>query len=82
MLCKMTRDRFERFLKHSFEGQSVQIYYHTWGVEVYINGLFVGYTELENRIGIDIRDIEVIDTNLSNLDIWKDYLKKEKTYGY
>ena len=52
MLYKMTRDRFNRLIRHAFKdemdrGNILQVY----GTSVYINGLFIRTRTLSEKLG-------------------------------
>lgn len=78
-MLKMTRDRFNRYVRATFKdeidrGDIIQVY----GTSVYINGLFIHAKTLSDKLGIDVRDVILVDRykdeRLSNIDMWKDYL--------
>ena len=70
MLYKMTRDRFNRLIRHAFKdemdrGNILQVY----GTSVYINGLFIRTRTLSEKLGIDVMDVILVDHEQSNIDI-------------
>lgn len=78
MLYKMTRDRFNRFVRATFKdeidrGDIVQVY----GTSVYINGLFIRTKILSDKLGIDVRDVILVDKEgrVNNIDTWRGYLR-------
>lgn len=80
MLYKMTRDRFNRYVRQIFKdeidrGDILQID----GTAVFVNGLFIGTKALSDKLGIDVRDVILVDKDerLSNIDMWKDYLRRK-----
>lgn len=74
MLYKMTRDRFNRFVRATFKdeidrGDIVQVY----GTSVYINGLFIRAKTLSDKLGIDVKDVILVDKEgrVNNIDTWR-----------
>ena len=66
----MTRDRFNRLIRHAFKdemdrGNILQVY----GTSVYINGLFIRTRTLSEKLGIDVMDVILVDHEQSNIDI-------------
>lgn len=80
MLYKMTRDRFNRLIRHTFKtemakGNIIQ----TDGTAVFVNGLLMGTKALSEKLGIDVRNVMLVDKDerLSNIDMWKDYIRRK-----
>lgn len=78
MLYKMTWDRFNRFVRATFKdeidrGDIVQVY----GTSVYINGLFIRAKTLSDKLGIDVRDVILVDKEgrVNNIDTWRGYIR-------